>query len=72
MAKIGDQYGPGDRVPTSGIYRVDHEPAHAAAHEVTCVFGRAFPECIACKKPKFTLLRPAVHVEANEHFSYRF
>jgi hypothetical protein len=36
-------YKPGDVVPESGIYRVTHDPKHAAAHQVTCIEGKKFP-----------------------------
>jgi len=55
-------YKPGDTVPTSGIYRVTHDPAHRQPHEITCVAGKTFPPCRDCHHPRYVLVRPAVHV----------
>jgi hypothetical protein len=69
MASIGDIFKPGDKVPHSGIYAVTHDKAHAAAHEVTCVFGKVFPPCNGCgNHPRFKLVRAAHHVETHENF----
>jgi hypothetical protein len=43
VANIGEIFKPGDTVPHSGIYLVTHDPNHAEAHEVTCVYGKKFP-----------------------------
>jgi hypothetical protein len=61
-------YKPGDTVPESGIYRVTHDPKHAAAHEVTCVEGKTFPPCKNCDHPRFVLVRPATHVKDQRSF----
>ena len=66
---MGEEYKPGDKVPRSGVYRVTHDNQHAQTHEVTCVYGKPFPPCNHCgKHPRFTLVRGAQHVDANEHF----
>lgn len=67
-AKVGDIFKPGDKVLRSGIYQVTHDPSHAENHEVTCVFGKTFPPCGGCRHPRFKLVRPAQHIEQNEHF----
>jgi hypothetical protein len=67
-AAIGDVFEPGEKVPRSGIYEVTHDTTHAQRHEVTCVFGKTFPPCRGCAHPRFKLVRPAQHIEANEHF----
>lgn len=41
------QYGPGDRVPVSGVYRVLHDQ-HRAEHLVTAIYGEDFPRCRKC------------------------
>lgn len=62
-------YKPGDNVEGSGIYRVTHDPKHAAEHEVTVVFGKKFPPCKGCgAHPRFKAVELAQHIEANEHF----
>ena len=64
-----DVYKPGDIVPSSGIYRVVHDPNHAAEHEVTAVKGERFPPCNHCgHHPRFTLQRAAHHINNHEHF----
>ena len=69
MAKIGDEFKPGEEVPHSGIYRVVHDPYHAQEHEVTCVYGKRFPPCNHCgHKARFVLKYAAQHIEQNEHF----
>src|SRR6266478_6465708 len=45
---MADVFKPGEEVPKSGIYRVVHDPNHAAEHEVTCIIGKPFPPCNRC------------------------
>jgi hypothetical protein len=61
-------YKPGDIVPESGIYKVTHDPKHAAAHDVTCIEGRKFPPCKGCDHPRFVLLRAAKHIAQQRSF----
>lgn len=61
-------FKPGDKVESSGIYRVTHDREHAKPHEVTCVFGKPFPPCNGCAHPRFELVRAAIHISSNEHF----
>ena len=68
MKTLGDVFKTGDRVQHSGIYRVFHDPAHEAPHEVTCVYGRRFPSCHKCEHPRFMLVRGAENVDTNGHF----
>jgi hypothetical protein len=68
MARIGDEFRPGQKVPHSGIYQVTHDPEHAESHEVTCVYGKPFPPCHGCLHPRFKLVRAAHHVETHEFF----
>jgi hypothetical protein len=69
MAKIGPQvYKPGDEVPTSGIYRVTHNPPHAEEHEIIGVRKKIFPPCKVCKHPQFLLVYAAHHIENSEYF----
>ena len=67
---MAEEFKPGDTVKQSGIYQVTHDTNHAPSHEVTCVYGKTFPPCRTCKHPRFTLVRAAQHVEANEHFKH--
>lgn len=69
MAKIGDVFKPGEKVPCSGIYSVTHDNKHALPHEVTCIYNKVFPPCNHCgKHPRFKLVKAAQHVDLNEHF----
>jgi hypothetical protein len=62
-------YKPGDIVPESGIYRVKHDPKHAAAHEVTCIEGKKFPPCKGCDHPTFVLVKAAIHIKDQRSFT---
>ncbi len=69
MANVGDMFKPGEKVPNSGIYRVEHDKNHTQPHEVTCVYGERFPPCNHCgENPRFHLVRAAQHITSNEHF----
>jgi hypothetical protein len=68
VARIGDTFKPGEKVPRSGIYAVTHDPTHTEAHEVTCIYGKHFPPCGGCAHPRFKLVTAAQHVELNKHF----
>ncbi len=49
-----------------------HEGDHVAAHEVTCVAGKPFPNCAKCgDKVRFLLVRAATHVNRHEQFRVR-
>ena len=66
---MGDEYKPGDDVPRSGIYEVEHDNDHVEEHEVTCIKGKKFPPCNHCSKGvRFTLVRAAHHIETHEQF----
>ena len=56
------EFKPGDKVPTSGIYKVTHDK-NTQPHEVTCVEGEPFPPSNSCHHPKFVLVRAANHVD---------
>lgn len=50
-------FRPGDIVPQSGIYRVEHD-AHRLMHECTLLKDARFPRCRKCSTVRFELLRP--------------
>lgn len=59
-------YKPGQIVPTSGVYRVDHDRYHAQPHEVTAVSGESFPPCRHCGHGvTYTLVRAALHISGR-------
>ncbi len=62
-------YRPGDTVDCSGVYRVNHEPAHERPHDVTVVAGKSFPACRSCAQPHFKAERLAQHIEDHVHFN---
>lgn len=50
-------YRPGDRVPESGIYRVEHGP-HRLMHMATLGGNTRFPLCRQCgRSVRFSLIR---------------
>jgi hypothetical protein len=66
---MSEEFKPGEKVPTSGIYAVVHDTVHREAHEVTCVMGETFPPCKRCgDHPRFKLVRPAHHITDDEDF----
>lgn len=69
---MADVYKPGDKVEHSGVYRVTHDKKHSAEHDVTVVYGRTFPPCNGCgSHPRFTPVRLAIHIDADENFKKR-
>jgi hypothetical protein len=51
------EFVPGDTVPASGVYRVEHD-LHRLMHEATLLVDTRFPRCKQCKGAvRFHLLR---------------
>lgn len=69
-ASVGDEFKPGQKVPQSGIYRVEHDTVHPTSnHEVTCVNGEPFPPCNHCGHDvRFVLVRAAHHLATHKFF----
>jgi hypothetical protein len=65
---VGDEFRPNEICGKSGIYRVQHHPAHAPDHEVTCVKGRTFSPCRICGNVRFVLVKHAPRLESHEFF----
>ncbi len=42
-----EQFRPGDKVPQSGIYRIEHDK-HRMMHHATLTGGTRFPRCKQC------------------------
>lgn len=60
------QYKPGQKVPQSGIYKVNHDRRHSEEHEVTAVKGEPFPPCANCGAGvTFSLVRAAHHLKEH-------
>jgi hypothetical protein len=73
MTKNFEEFKPGERVPTSGIYDVVHDKLdgdhHALPHQVTAIAGKMFPPCRGCHgSVRFRLHLAAEHVEDHHHF----
>jgi len=73
MANKGEEFTPGEKVKTSGIYDVIHDQIdgddHAQQHQVTAIAGSVFPRCKGCREwVRFRLYRAAANVEADPHF----
>jgi hypothetical protein len=63
------EYKPGDKVKTSGLYKVKHERDHIPEHEVTAVTGEVFPSCRQCgSEVKFELARAAHRLTKHQSF----
>jgi hypothetical protein len=61
-------YKPGEVVPASGTYRVEHE-SHGLMHEATLMKENFFPRCRECKDAvRFRLVRP---INANHLLPFR-
>lgn len=51
------EFIPGDTVPVSGVYRVEHD-SHRLMHEATLLVDTFFPRCKECRDAvRFRLLR---------------
>jgi hypothetical protein len=62
------QFRPNQRVPLSGVYRVNHHK-HRLVHEATLLANEKFPCCRQCGKAvKFMLVR-VVDDKNIHHFS---
>lgn len=68
MSHLGDLFRSGDRVQHSGIYRVVHNPEHEEPHEVTCLYGKRFPQCRCCEHARFMLVRGAESIDTVVYF----
>ncbi len=69
MAEQG--YKPSERVPVSGVYRVEHN-GHRVEHDVTMLEGETFPACSVCEGAvRFTLKHCANGIRHDPDFSGR-
>ncbi|MFM0135377.1 hypothetical protein [Caballeronia grimmiae] len=58
---MAEQHKPGQKVETSGIYRVVREGDGGSAFEVTCVEGERFPPTRSGKGAHYELVHAATH-----------
>lgn len=60
-AEMADQHKPGEKVQTSGIYKVVKEGDGGSGFEVTCVEGEHFPPTRSGKGAQYELVHAATH-----------
>jgi hypothetical protein len=59
----------GDKVPTTGLYKVVHGREHVEAHYVTALQGDVFPACLECSdNVRFEMALSAARVNAHPLF----
>jgi len=62
-------YWPGEKVPSSGVYRVVHTNNHTAAHDVTIARQSEFPLCNECgSRVYFILTKRGENIALNTYF----
>lgn len=66
--RMAAEYKPGDKVPSSGVYRVLHK-AHREEHEATLREGEEFPTCTVCEQEvRFRLVQSAKLIDRDRDF----
>lgn len=64
------EYRAGQKAPESGIYKVRHD-LHQPNHEVIVLKGAAFPHCIGCPQPRFTLNKAILYFADHPCFKVK-
>lgn len=65
----GMAFKPGESVPISGIYHIEHSRPHRQSHEVVFAKSDRFPACEICEhQVRYTLLRAAPFVFEDPDF----
>ena len=60
---------PGNRAPSSGLYKVVHAGQHARPHYVTTLCGDTFPACHECSNEvRFEQAIVAGYIDAHPFF----
>ena len=63
---------PGDTVPTSGVYRVEHD-SHRLMHEAALLADTLFPRCKQCKDAvRFQLVRAVMDSQVLPFHAHAF
>lgn len=66
--RMADEFKPGEKVPSSGVYRVFHKD-HRDEHEATMREGEQFPNCTVCDQGvRFRLVQSARVIEGDKDF----
>ncbi|HEY3928496.1 MAG TPA: hypothetical protein VGL89_08990 [Candidatus Koribacter sp.] len=65
---MAHEYKPGDKVQSSGVYRVLHQ-GHRDEHEATLREGELFPTCSVCERNvRFRLVQSARLIDRDTDF----
>jgi len=66
--RMAQEFQPGDKVPSSGVYRVLHN-GHRDEHEATLREGEQFPTCTVCEgRVRFQLVQSARLIDGDSDF----
>lgn len=66
--RMAQEFKPGDKVPSSGVYRVLHN-GHRDQHEATLREGEQFPTCTVCEQHvRFQLVQSARLIDRDADF----
>jgi hypothetical protein len=65
---MGQEFKPGEKVPSSGVYRVEHKE-HREEHDATLREGEQFPTCTVCtEEVRFRLVQSAKLIDRDVDF----
>ena len=66
--RMAQEFKPGEKVPSSGVYRVLHK-GHRDEHDATLREGEQFPICTVCdQNVRFRLVQSAKMIDRDEDF----
>ena len=66
--RMSHEFKPGEKVPSSGVYRVLHKN-HRDEHDATLREGEQFPTCAVCEgEVRFQLVQSAKLIEGDTDF----
>lgn len=66
--RMAQEFKPGEKVPSSGVYRVLHK-SHRDEHDATLREGEQFPTCTVCdQNVRFRLVQSAKMIDRDADF----
>jgi hypothetical protein len=66
--RMAQEFKPGEKVPSSGVYRVLHN-GHRDGHDATLREGEQFPTCTVCdQNVRFRLVQSAKMIDRDADF----
>ena len=66
--RMAQEFRPGEKVPSSGVYRVLHK-GHRDEHDATLREGEQFPNCTVCDNDvRFRLVQSARLIQRDADF----